>query len=225
MPEVSGEFVSRMEDVLEVYAQPCNPKCPTVCVDEKPVQLIRETRTPIPAQPAQAEQAGQLERYDYEYHREGTANLFGIFEPHLGQREIRVTAQRTKADFAHILKHLVDVRYPDADRITLVCDNLNTHHAGGLYDVFEPAEARRIACKIDFHYTPKHASWLNMIEIEFSVLQRQCLDRRISNVKRLTAVTASWTAQRNQDADTVHWHFGCVETRHKLAHLYPFNLP
>jgi transposase len=210
-----------MEDVLDVYAQPYDPKQPTVCIDEKPVQLISETRTPIAAQPAQAGHTGQVERYDNEYKREGTANLFGIFEPHLGQREIRVTSRRTKCDFAHILKHLVDVRYTHADKIKIVCDNLNTHHPGVLYEAFEPEEARRIARKLEFHYTPKHASWLNMVEIEFSVLERQCLDRRIPNVQFLTSVTSTWANQRNKAANTVHWHFGCVDARRKLARLYP----
>lgn len=163
----------RMEDVLELYDQPYDPDYPQVCIDERPCQLISEVRTPLPSEP------GKPERYDYEYKREGTCNLFACFQPLAGWRHIQVTQQRTSQDFAHFLKYLVDVLFPMAVMIRVVLDNLNTHTPAALYQTFEPAEARRILSRLEFHYTPKHGSWLNMVEIELSVLSRQCLNRRI----------------------------------------------
>lgn len=204
-----------MEDVLDLYQQPFDPLEPMVCFDERPVQLIRETRQPLPAEP------GRPERYDYEYRREGTANLFGFFQPLAGWRHLKVTQRRTKADFAQCLKELVDVHFPDAEVIRLVLDNLNTHDVSALYEVFEPAEARRLARKLEFHYTPKHASWLNMIEIEFSVLARQCLNRRVPDLLILAHEIAAWEGQRNLLRATVHWQFTSEIARVRLKSLYP----
>jgi len=179
IPSVDGEYVARMEDVLDLYAEVPDPKRPLVCFDETPVQLIGEVRQPIPAQP------GQRERYDYEYRRNGTVNLFVTFDPHRGWRNVKVTDRRAAVDYAHCMRELVDVHYPDAACIRVVQDNLSIHTAGALYQAFAPAEARRILRRLEFHYTPKHASWLNMVECEISVLQRQCLGRRIDDPKRL----------------------------------------
>jgi hypothetical protein len=204
-----------MEDVLDVYQQPYDPACPVVTFDERPVQLVSETRQPIPAQP------GQLERFDYEYKREGTANLFEFFQPLAGWRHVKVTAQRTKMDFAHCMKDLVDVHCPDAVKIKIVLDNLNTHDISSLYEAFEPAEALRIARKLEFHFTPKHGSWLNMTEIEFSILTRQVLDQRIPDVPTLTQLIGHWESQRNAECATITWHFTPEIARTKLARLYP----
>lgn len=215
MNTVGSAFVSAMEDVLDLYAEPFDPQYPQVCVDERPTQLISEVQQPIPATP------GQPERYDYEYRREGTANLFALFQPLAGWRHIEVTAQRTKVDFAKILKDLADVHFPQAARIRLVTDNLNIHHLAVLYDAFPPEEANRLAHKFEFHYTPKHASWLNMVEIELSVLARQCLDRRIGDIETLKREIAAWAQARNAAQATVDWQFTSATARTKLAHLYP----
>lgn len=204
-----------MEDVLDLYQQPLNPAQPMVCFDERPTQLISEKRQPLPAEP------GQRQRYDYEYHREGTANLFAFFQPLAGWRHLKVTAQRTKADFAACMKELVDVHFPHADVIRLVMDNLNTHDIASLYETFEPAEARRIARKLEIHYTPKHGSWLNMVEIELSVLARQCLDRRISDPTTLEREVTAWEQERNQQQVTVQWQFTSDIARVNLKSLYP----
>jgi DDE superfamily endonuclease len=204
-----------MEDVLDLYQEPFDPKKPVVTFDECPVQLISETRQPIPAQP------GQRERYDYEYKREGTANLFEFFQPLAGWRHVKVTARRTKEDFAQCMKDLTDCHFPEADVIRVVVDNLNTHDPSSLYETFEPAEARRIARKLEFHYTPKHGSWLNMVEIEFSVLSQQCLDRRIPNIETLTNEVAQWEKQRNDQKATVNWRFTTEVARERLQRLYP----
>jgi hypothetical protein len=204
-----------MEDVLDLYQEPFNPEKPVVTFDERPVQLISETRRPIPAQP------GRRERYDYEYKREGTANLFEVFQPLAGWRHLKVTDHRAKGDFAQCMKELVDVHFPEADVIRVVVDNLNTHDLSSLYETFEPAEARRIARKLEFHYTPKHGSWLNMVEIEFSVLSRQCLDRRIPDMETLTREVAWWEKQRNAQQATVNWHFTTEVARERLQSLYP----
>ena len=204
-----------MEDVLDLYQEPFDPKKPVVTFDERPVQLISETRQPLPAQP------GQRERYDYEYKREGTANLFEFFQPLAGWRQLKVTAQRTKGDFAHCMKDLVDVHFPDADVLRVVVDNLNTPNDSSLYETFEPAEARRIARKLEFHYTPKHGSWLNMVEIEFAVLSRQCLDRRIPDMQTLTREVATWEEQRNAQHATVNWRFTPEVARERLKELSP----
>jgi transposase len=206
-----------MEDVLNVYQQPYDPACPVVTFDERPVQLVSETRQPIPAQ------AGQLERYDYdyEYKREGTANLFEVFQPLLGWRHIDVTEQRAKIDFARCMKDLVDVRFPEADKIKIVLDNLNTHDVSSLYEAFEPAEALRIASKLEFHFTPKHGSWLNMTEIEFSILSRQALGQRIPDIATLKRVVDAWQTTRNADHITIQWRFTPEVARQTLANLYP----
>jgi hypothetical protein len=178
-PEANAEFVCQMEEILELYTLPYDPDYPLVCFDESSKQLISEVRTPIPAT------TGQVERYDYEYQREGVCNLFMMFEPLVGWRHVEVTDQRTQIDYAHQIKYLVDQRYPHANKIRVAQDNLNTHVKASLYKAFLPAEARRILDKIEFYYTPKHGSWLNMAEIELSVLNRQCLDRRIPDKQLL----------------------------------------
>jgi len=195
IPQVDGEYVARMEDVLDLYAEAPDPKRPVVCVDESPVQLIGEVRQPIPAR------SGQLERYDYEYRRNGTVNLFVLLDVHRPWRKVKVTERRAAEDYARCMRDLVDIHYPDAEIIRVVQDNLSTHSAGALYQTFPPAEARRILRRLEFHYTPKHASWLNMVEIEIGVLRGQCLDRRIDDPKRLrrecsqqTRPAPKWTA-------------------------------
>ena len=204
-----------MEDVLEVYALPLDTATPQVCFDERRVQLLGEVYDPIPAQP------GQVRRYDYEYERNGTANLFVMCQPLAGWREVKVTQQRQKVDFAHCMKDLVEVHFPEAERIRVVLDNLNTHTAGALYEAFAPDEARRILRKLEFHYTPKHGSWLNMAEIEISILSRQVLKQRIGSVDQLTQVTQAWTQRRNTQQATINWQFDVTKARTKLAHLYP----
>lgn len=204
-----------MEEVLEVYALPLDARYPQVCFDERPVQLLGEVYDPIPAQP------GQVRRYDYEYKRHGTANLFVMCQPLAGWREVKVTQQRQKVDFAHCMKDLVEVHFPEADRIRVVLDNLNIHTAGALYEAFEPEEAHRILRKLEFHYTPKHGSWLNMAEIEISILSRQVLKQRIGSVTHLKQVTQVWTQRRNAQRATIDWQFDVTKARTKLAYLYP----
>lgn len=207
-----------MEDVLDLYAEPYDPKRPTVTFDETSKQLIGETRPPRPAQP------GHAARYDYEYKRNGTRNIFLFCEPQAGWRHVAVTAQRTMEDFAHQMKWLVDERYPHAEVIRVVLDNLNTHKPGSLYETFPPAEAHRLRQKLEFHYTPKHGSWLNMAEIELSVFARQCLQRRIATEATLVQELAAVEASRNAARATIHWQFTTAAARVKLAHLYPSNL-
>ena len=204
-----------MEDVLEVYTRPYNPRLPQGCIDETSKQLVSEVQTPLPMEP------GQPERIDYEYERCGTANLFMIFEPLAGRRRVSVTARRTAIDFAHVLRDLVDKDYPDAEKIVLVMDNLNTHGPSSLYEAFEPAEARRILERLEIHYTPKHASWLDMAETELSVLGRQCLNRRISDQEALTREVAAWERTRNAAVVKVDWRFTTADARIKLKRLYP----
>jgi DDE superfamily endonuclease len=204
-----------MEDVLDLYAEPYDSRRPVVCFDEQPVQLIAETRVPAPVRP------GQPARHDYEYERKGTANIFMRVEPLAGRRQVVVTAHRTKRDFALQMQQVVDGDYPDTDRIRVVLDNLNTHGPASLYEAFAPAEARRLLRRLEFHYTPKHASWLNMAEIELSVLSGQCLDRRIADQQTLEQETAAWEARRNRDRATIHWRFTVQDARTKLARLYP----
>ena len=214
-PEQNGEFVCHMEDLLEVYRRPVDPRRPVVCMDEMPYQLISETRTPQPLKRKHAR------RYDYEYKREGVVNLFLAFAPLLGQRYVCVTAHRTAVDWAHFIRYLVDELFPEADCIVLVLDNLNTHVGGALYEAFPPDEARRLLRKLELHYTPKHGSWLNMAEVEFSVLSRQCLDRRIETQKGLARQVTAWVNARNASGATVHWQFTTAEARIKLKRLYP----
>lgn len=204
-----------MEDVLTVYQRPLDAENPVVCVDESSKQLVKETRLPIPMQ------EGQAERYDYEYERNGVANLFMLFAPFQGWRHIKVTDRRTKQDWAQVMKDLVDIHFPDAKRITIVEDNLNTHKPESLYETFEAHEARRILDKLELIYTPKHGSWLNMAEIEFSCLSKQCLNRRIPDKDFLEAQTKAWTDKRNDLGTCTNWRFTTVDARIKLARLYP----
>lgn len=202
-----------MEDVLEVYAEPYDPRRPKVNMDETSKQLVKETRPLQPAQP------GQPPRYDYEYERNGTRNLFLFVEPQAGWRHVQVTEHRTALDFAYAMQWLVDEGYPEAEGIRVVLDNLNTHKIASLYEAFTPTEARRIARKLEFHYTPKHGSWLNMAEIELSVLQQQCLDRRIPDANTLTREIAAWERQRNAEQATIDWRFSVSAARKRLERL------
>jgi hypothetical protein len=204
-----------MEDTLEVYHRPYNEKFPMVCLDETNRQLIAETRRAIPAKP------GQNKRIDYEYRRNGVVNLFMMFEPLKARRHVKVMDRRTRKDFAACIRELVDVHYADAEKIVLVLDNLNTHSEGSLYEAFEPAEARRLAEKLEIHYTPKHGSWLNMAEIEIGVLSRQCLSKYIESKERMIAEVAAWERQRNEANATVDWQFRTADARVKLKKLYP----
>ena len=204
-----------MEDVLDVYKRPYNPKRPMVCLDETSKQLIGETRIPVTASP------GQPARYDYEYKRNGVANLFMIFEPLIGKRRVKVTERRTKIDWAYCVREMVDQIYPDAEQIVLVMDNLNTHNKSSLYEAFEPAEAKRIADKLEIHYTPKHGSWLDMAEIELGILSRQCLSRRIENMEQLEKEALAWEKNRNAKKEKVDWQFTTADARIKLKKLYP----
>lgn len=216
IPDVgSAEFVCAMEDVLGVYHRPHNPKQPLVCFDEGTKQQTKETRLPLPVRP------GDVAKYDYEYERNGTSNMFVFFAPLENWRHVKVTDRRTKVDFAHAMQDLVDLHFPDAEKIVLVMDNLNTHKIASLYEAFEPAEARRIADKLEIHYTPKHGSWLNMAEIELSVLHRQCLKGRIPDRDTLIASLAAWENRRNEARSTVQWRFTTDDARIKLHRLYP----
>lgn len=204
-----------MEDVLAVYHRPYDPQRPQVCLDETSKELHAEAREPLPPCP------GVPARQDYEYVRHGTANVFLWFEPLSGRRQVTVTAQRTRQDFAHFVRDLVDVHYPEAEQIVLVLDNLNTHTLGSLYETFAPAEARRLSEKLEIHYTPKHGSWLNMAEIELSILTRQCLRGRFPDRPTLGQATQAWTRDRNGRAAKMVWRFTTAEARIKLKQLYP----
>ncbi len=204
-----------MEDVLEVYHRSYEDNEVLVCLDETSKQQVRETLQPRPSWP------GAAGYYDYEYERNGVSNLFMLFAPLEGWRRVEVTDRRTKADWARVVRQLVDVDYPDKERILLVMDNLNTHHPASLYEAFEPAEARRIAHRLEVHYTPKHGSWLNMAEIEIGVMARQCLDRRIPDQEVLRREVEAWQGQRNRDAIRVDWRFTTEDARIKLKSLYP----
>ena len=214
-PEHNADFVANMEDVLDLYQRPYDPRHPLVNMDEKPVQLIQETRTPLPAQP------GKPLRYDYEYERVGTANVFLFTEPLTGWRTVDISVQRTAVDWAHQIKHLLDDCYPDADKVILVCDNLNTHKLASLYEAFAPKEARRLAQRLEIHYTPKHGSWLNIAEIELSVLTKQCLDRRIAAIDMLRQETKAWEHERNAKQTGVDWQCTTDDARIRLKRLYP----
>jgi hypothetical protein len=204
-----------MEDVLDLYEEPYDTVRPVVCFDEQPVQLVAETRLPALPRP------GRAARYDYEYERKGTANIFMAVEPLAGWRHVEVTEQRTKLDFAAQMKQLVDVHYPEAECIRVVMDNLSTHKPASLYEAYPPQEARRILRRLQFHHTPKHASWLNMAEIELSVLSGQCLDHRIPDRSTLMRETAAWEARRNDERATIQWRFTLQDARSKLRRLYP----
>src|ERR1700751_989374 len=207
IPQVDGEYVARMEDVLDLYAEAPDPKRPVVCFDESPVQLIGEVRQPIPARP------GQIERYDCEYRRKGTANLFVFLDVNRPWRKVKVTERRAAEDFAACMRELTDVHYPQAERIRVVLDNLSTHSAGALYQAFPADESRRVLRRLEFHYVPKHASWMNMVEIEISVLASQCLDRRIDSYTRLVAEIAAWEKRRNAERARVNWMFTTEKAR------------
>jgi hypothetical protein len=218
-PDHNAEFVAAMEDVLEVYHRPYNPRRPVVCFDEASKQLIKETRIPIPMAP------GRPATSDYEYQRNGTANLFMMFEPLAGRRHIKVTERRTAVDYAHVIRELVDVHYPQAQTIVLVQDNLNTHKPASLYEAFPPEEARRLIEKLEVHFTPKHGSWLNMAETELSVLSRQCLDCRMPDHSTITTAVGTWEIGRNEAECTVDWQFTTTDARVKLKRLYPVIEP
>jgi transposase len=214
-PPQNAEFVAAMEDVLEVYRRPYHPQRPVVCLDEQSKQLVQETRQPIAAKP------GRTAREDYEYERNGTANLFMRFEPLAGRRRVKVTDRRTKIDFARVIRELVDEDYPDAEVIVLVMDNLNTHKIASLYEAFQPAQARRLVEKLEIHYTPKHGSWLNMAETELSILTKQCLDRRIPDQPTLRREVDAWQRTRNKAKSKIDWQFTTHDARIKLKKLYP----
>lgn len=211
--EPDAEFVCAMEDVLDVYQRPYDPARPQVCVDETSKQLTQETRVPLPTRP------GQPQLFDHEYKRNGTANLFMIVEPLTGACQVKITEQRTRIDWAHVMRELVDVHYPQAEMVVLVTDNLNTHDKASLYGAFAPEEAKRIADKLEIHHTPKHGSWLDMAEIQLSVLSRQCLDRRIPNRAMLEAEVAAWL--RDHQSRPIEWRFTAQDARIKLKKLYP----
>jgi len=204
-----------MEDVLDVYQWPYHPRRPVVCLDELHKQLIGETRAPIPAA------AGQIEKYDTEYTRNGSANIFLAVEPLQGRFVTQVTKRRAKADFAWFIKRLVDEYYPEAEQIVLVMDNLNTHNGSSLYEIFEPVEARRLLDKLDIHYTPKHGSWLNVAEIGLGILSKQCLKRRMADHVFLTSEVAAWTERTNTTPTEINWQFTTADARIKLRRLYP----
>jgi len=204
-----------MEDVLEVYKWPYDSERPVVCLDETSKQLIGEVAVPVPAAP------GQVAHYDYEYVRNGVANIFMIFEPLAGRRQVEVTDRRTKKDYALCLRKVADELYPDAEVIVLVQDNLNTHSPASLYEAFDPAEARRLMNRFEVHYTPKHGSWLDMAEIELGILGRQCLARRIDNVEDLRRETKTWKTDRDAAKAKVNWQFTTADARIKLRKLYP----
>jgi transposase len=215
IPQVDADYVARMEDVLDLYAEAPDPKRPVVCFDESPIQLIGEVRQPILAKP------GQIERYDCEYRRNGTANLFVFLDVNRPWRKVKVTQRRTAEDFAACMRELTDIHYPTAERIRVVLDNLSTHSAGALYQAFPADEARRVLRRLEFHYVPKHASWLNMVEIEIGVLATQCLDRRIESYTRLLVETAAWEKRRNVERARINWMFTTEKARAKMARAYP----
>ena len=215
IPRVDAEYVARMEDVLDLYAEAPDPTRPVVCFDESPIQLIGEVRPPIPAKP------GQIERYDCEYKRNGTGNLFIFLDVHRPWRKVKVTESRAAVDFATCMRELADLHFPKAERIRVVLDNLSTHSAGALYQAFPASEARRLLRRLEFHYVPKHASWLNMVEIEIGVLAAQCLDRRIESIAQLTAETAAWEQQRNATGARIKWMFTTERARAKMGRAYP----
>jgi transposase len=215
IPRVDADYVARMEDVLDLYAEAPDPKRPVVCFDESSIQLIGEVRQPIPAKP------GQIERYDCEYRRNGTANLFVFLDVNRPWRKVKVTERRAAEDFAACMRELTDIHYPGVERIRVVLDNLSTHTAGALYQTFPADEARRVLRRLEFHYVPKHASWLNMVEIEIGVLASQCLDRRIESYTHLVAETAAWERRRNAERARINWMFTTEKARAKMGRAYP----
>jgi transposase len=219
VPKIDGEYVARMEDVLDLYAEVPDPMRPVVCFDESPVQLIGETRPPLPATP------GQVERVDYEYRRCGTVNLFVFLDAHRPWRKVNVTDRRTAKDFAGCMRELVDVDFPQAERIRVVMDNLSTHTPGALYEAFPAPEAHRLLERLEFHFTPKHASWLNMVEIEIGVLKGQCLGRRIDTREGLKREIAAWERERNAAGARITWMFTTEKARTKMSRAYPKIAP
>jgi hypothetical protein len=214
-PKANGAFVAQMEEVLDLYEKPYDSHRPLVCMDETSKQLVSDAQTPLPPQP------GQIARQDYEYERQGVCNLFIGFEPLQSQRHVQVTNQRTAVDWAHFMKDLAETHYPDAEKIVVVMDNLNTHGPGSFYEAFPAVDAKQLAARFEFHYTPKHGSWLNMAEIELSALSRMCLDRRIPNQATLTCEVSAWESERNASSVTVEWRFTTGDARIKLKRLYP----
>ena len=215
IPRVDAAFVAAMEDVLDLYGEAPDPKQPVICFDESPTQLIGEVRAPIPAEP------GQRERFDFEYRRNGTANLFVFLDAHRPWRKVKVTERRAAADFAACMRELSDSHFPEAEKIHVVLDNLSTHSPAALYKAMPAPEARRVLRRLEFHYTPKHASWLNMVEIEIGVLRSQCLDRRISDYQKLKSEIAAWEQRRNKSGAKINWMFSTENARTKLARAYP----
>ena len=214
-PKANGAFVAAMEDVLEVYHRPHDPNRPLVCLDETSKQLVAETRQPLPMQP------GQPARYDYEYKRNGVANLFMLFAPLEGWRQVKVTQSRTAIDYAYALRDIADIHFAKASKIVLVQDNLNTHVPASLYEAFQPHEARRLVERFEWHYTPKHGSWLNLAESELAVLSSQCLDRRIQDAAALSRQLKAWLSHRNANHTKASWRFTTAHARIKLKNLYP----
>jgi transposase len=215
IPEVDADYVARMEDVLDLYAEAPDPRRPVICFDESPIQLIGEARRPIPPEP------GQIERYDCEYRRNGTANLFVFLDANRPWRKVKVTERRTAIDFAVCMRELAEIHYPKAELIRVVLDNLSTHSVGAFYQAFPAEHARRLLRRIEFHYVPKHASWLNMVEIEIGVLSSQCLDRRIESRQLLVAEVAAWEKKRNAARARVNWSFTTEKARSKIGRAYP----
>ncbi len=213
-PEQNGNFVACMEKVLEVYKRPYNPRFPVVCMDESPKQLIGETKTPITTAP------GKIAKYDYEYKRHGVCNIFIASEPLAGKRLVKITERKTMTDWAYFLENIATL-YSDAEKITLVMDNLNTHTPGSFYEAFRPPQAKQLWDRFDFVFTPKHGSWLNMAEIELNVLTGQCLNRRIDNIEDVRRETTAWQEYRNKHKSNVNWQFTADDARIKLARLYP----
>ncbi len=214
-PKQNAEFVAHMEDILDLYHRPYNPEEPVICMDEQPKQLVKEVRRPWPAQP------GKPERVDYEYERNGTANLFLFTEPLTGWRRVSVRQRRTAVDWAEEIGRLLEEDYSQAKKVILVCDQLNTHKIASLYQAFEPDKARSLARRLEIHYTPKHGSWLNIAEIELSALTKQCLDRRIPDIETLEQETRAWYSERNASQKQVDWQFTTEDARIRLKHLYP----
>ena len=212
---IDGEYIARMEDLLDLYAEPHDPKRPVVCFDESPIQLIGEVRVPITPKP------GKRYRYDSEYKRNGTANLFVMVDANRSWRKVKVTDRRANQDFAVCIRDLIDIDYPDADKVRVVMDNLSTHTASAIYQTFPAAEARRILRRLEFHYTPKHASWLNMVEIEIGVIRRQCLDQRIDSRAKLETEVRAWERRRTASGTRIRWMFSTDQARVKIAKSYP----
>lgn len=214
-PRENAAFVAQMEEVLDLYHAPYDPSCPLVCMDESPKQLVAETRSPLPMEP------GKPRRFDYEYERKGIAEIFMFTEPLVGLRWVNVRERRTRKDWAEQVRWLLEEIFPDAAKVTLVCDNLNTHTKAAFYEAFDPETANRLAKRLDLRHTPKHGSWLNIAEIELKALSTQCLNRRIADLATLASETRAWQHGRNTTSRKVDWHFTTQDARIKLKSLYP----